>query len=92
MWVSLELFNQKSLNYKELYVALSRTTSLEVLYLKSPVIESMFRANQNVTEHYDHLLSCKNALNEIFEKSVFSLSRLNAKFRAKHARDVIDIH
>ena len=49
--VSVELFNQKSFSYGQLYVTLSRTTSLEELCLKGPVTESMFRANPNVTEH-----------------------------------------
>ena len=80
--VSLVLFNQKSFNYGHLYESLSRTTSFEGLYLKGPITESMFRANPIVTEHYQRLLSCKNALNE-----VFLVLLLNLKSLVKHACD-----
>lgn len=51
--VSCELNRQKSFNYGQLYVALSRATSLNGLHLKGPIDPNIFQANPKVTEHYE---------------------------------------
>ena len=55
--ISFELFKQRSFNYGQIYVALSRATSLQGLYVLGKLEHKHIKADPRVIEEYERLRS-----------------------------------
>jgi len=55
--ISFELFKQRSFNYGQIYVALSRATSLQGLYVLGKLEHKHIKADPKVIEEYERLRS-----------------------------------
>ena len=90
--ISFDLCRQKRFNVGQIYVALSRVTSLNGLYLTGTFNKNSIKADKRVINHYEHLR--KNCQPEklvdcgpIGEKSII-VTLLNVQSLFKHAKDV----
>jgi hypothetical protein len=91
--VSLELKNQRSFNYGQIYVALSRATSLQGLHILGEIQSKHIKANPKVHEEYERLrnpnLSFRSTnAKESCNSSVLSISLLNIISLRKHSEDI----
>ena len=90
--VSLDLRKQRCFNYGQVYVALSRATSLNGLYILGKLESKHIQANPKVQEEYERLreitsLGPENAAN-LCDKERFSICILNIRSFKKHSLDV----
>ena len=89
--VSLELKKQRSFNYGQIYVALSRATSLQGLHILGEIQSKHIKANPKVHEEYERLRnSCLSASteHESCNTSVLTISLLNIRSLRKHSKDI----
>ena len=90
--ISFDLFKQRSWNNGQMYVALSRVTSLDDLYLTGEYNASAIKADPRATIEYNNLRE-NNAMKPIDTCSAASLSYLtitilNTRSLKKHAIDI----
>lgn len=96
--ISFNLKKQRSFNYGQMYVALSRSTSLQGLHILGEINNNHVKADPRVHLEYDRLRSiCVKLEKEILvnEKrvvtnSVVQLCLLNIRFIRKHCCDIRD--
>ena len=82
--VVLDLRKQKSFNYGQLYVALSRAKS----FLGLTIVGSLKKANPNVIKEHERLRSDSNALiDKGSDSSKKLITLLNIRFVCKHVAD-----
>ncbi|CAB3995466.1 Hypothetical predicted protein [Paramuricea clavata] len=89
--VSLELHKQRSFNYGQIYVALSRATSLQGLHILGEIQSKHIKANPKVHKEYERLRnSCLIASTEhkSCNTSVLTISLLNIRSLRKHSDDI----
>ena len=91
--VSLELRKQRSFNYGQIYVALSRATSLEGLHILGKLQNNHIKANPKVHEEYERLqnfIPCfmSSIETEYCSNPILTLSLLNIRSLRKHSQDV----
>ena len=88
--LSTELVKQRSFNYGQIYVALSRATSLNGLYILGKVESKHIKTNPKVLSEYqrlnDSLVSGENVLHD--SCNVFTISLLNVRSLRKHSIDI----
>ena len=88
--LSTELVKQRSFNYGQIYVALSRATSLNGLYILGKVESKHIKTNPKVLSEYqrlnDSLVSDENVLHD--SCNVFTISLLNVRSLRKHSIDI----
>lgn len=61
--VSFQLFKQNIFNYGQIYVALSRATSLQGLHVLGKLETKYIRADQRVNNEYERLLFLIKVMN-----------------------------
>ena len=89
--ISFELQNQRSFNYGQIYVALSRVTSLSGLYLIGEFNPRAIRADPKATTEYEllreeyHLQPVENL---VPSESTLTISLLNTRSLKKHVNDI----
>ena len=91
--VSLELHKQRSFNYGQMYVALSRATSLQGLYILGEIQSKHIKANSKVHAEYERLRNCNSCSstpseNKSWNCSVVTISLLNVRSLRKHSNDI----
>ena len=89
--LSTELVRQRSFNYGQIYVALSRATSLNGLFILGQVESKHIKTNPKVLSEYQRLsdnclVSNKNLVNDNCD--IFLLSLLNVRSLRKHSIDI----
>ena len=87
--VSLDLRKQRSFNYGQVYVALSRATSLSGLHILGKLEPQHIKANPKVKEEYERLRNYNISLRPSSEierpdNTVLTLSLLNVRSLRKH--------
>ena len=90
--ISFNLNRQRSFNYGQVYVALSRATSLSGLHINGKINSKHVRADPRVTSEYERLRSLSNLQDANKQlgnvTSVITLCLLNIRSLRKHASDV----
>ena len=91
--VSLELRKQRSFNYGQIYVALSRATSLQGLHILGEIQSTHIKANPKVHKEYERLRNLSSSpisLNETesSDTSDLTISLLNIRSLRKHSEDI----
>lgn len=86
-----DLFRQLRFNNGQIYVALSRVTSLAGLYLTGTFDKKHIRFDQRATDEYDCMRenhSIKHAENRKIDENSFTFTLLNVRSLPKHAIDI----
>ncbi|KXJ13769.1 ATP-dependent DNA helicase PIF1 [Exaiptasia diaphana] len=89
--VSFELFRQKSFNYGQVYVALSRSRSLNGLYTLGQIQDKHVRADPRVHKEYQRLRETQPLEPpEVCQKKIptFAMCLINIRSIQKHSIDV----
>ena len=91
--ISLNLKKQRSFNYGQIYVALSRATSLQGLYILGEIKSKHIKVNPKVNEEYERLRDSSLYFNtsskdEHSDDSVLTISLLNIRSLRKHSEDI----
>jgi hypothetical protein len=91
--ISLNLKKQRSFNYGQIYVALSRATSLQGLYILGEIKSKHIKVNPKVNEEYERLRDSSLYFNtsskdEQSDDSVLTISLLNIRSLRKHSEDI----
>ena len=91
--ISFELFKQRSFNYGQIYVALSRATSLQGLYILGKLEHKHVKADPRVIEEYERLRNTslleENANFQIQEDDpIIPIVLLNIRSLRKHSIDM----
>ena len=88
--VSFDLENQQSFNEGQMYVALSRVTKIDNLFLIGKCRTIVFKVNENAVIEYSRLR--ENLLDRIYIDHVdcisVTVSLLNMRFFVRHALDI----
>ena len=88
--VSFDLENQQSFNEGQMYVALSRVTKIDNLFLIGKCSTIVFKVNENAVIEYSRLR--ENLLDRIYIDHVdcisVTVSLLNMRFFVRHALDI----
>ena len=90
---SFELFKQRSFNYGQIYVALSRATSLQGLYVLGKLEHKHIKADPRVIEEYERLRNTslleENANFQVQEDDpIIPIVLLNIRSLRKHSIDI----
>ena len=89
--VSFDLHRQGNFNYGQIYVALSRVTSLEGLYITGSVSAAVIKANPQAMEEYNRMrLERALMVDEVKEpnSNVLVIVLLNIRSLSKHVLDL----
>ena len=90
--VSFDLIKQRSFNYGQIYVALSRATSLQGLNILGNIESKHIKANPKVEEEYERLRKVSSIINNPqpapIENDGITVSLLNIRSLNKHSIDV----
>ena len=91
--ISFELFKQRSFNYGQIYVALSRATSLQGLYVLGKLEHKHIKADPRVIEEYHRLRNTslleENANFQVQEDDpIIPIVLLNVRSLRKHSIDI----
>ena len=91
--ISFELFKQRSFNYGQIYVALSRATSLQGLYVLGKLEHKHIKADPRVIEEYERLRNTslleENANFQVHEDDpIIPIVLLNIRSLRKHSIDM----
>ena len=91
--ISFELFKQRSFNYGQIYVALSRATSLQGLYVLGKLEHKHIKADPRVIEEYERLRNTslleQNPNFEVKENDLtIPIVLLNIRSLRKHSIDI----
>ena len=91
--ISFDLFKQRSFNYGQIYVALSRATSLQGLRVLGKLEHKQVKADPRVIEEYERLrntsLSEENANFQVQEDDpIIPIVLLNVRSLRKHSIDI----
>ena len=94
--ISFELFKQRSFNYGQIYVALSRVTSLSGLHIIGKIDSKHVRANPRVHEEYQRLRDVSelksNSQQELIKTNgnhpPVCITLLNVRSLKKHSIDI----
>ena len=89
--VSFDLVKQRTFNYGQMYVALSRVTSLQGLYLMGQYKVSSIKADPKAKLEYNRLREqCVINMSEGYPmiESSLNISLLNTRSLSKHAIDI----
>ena len=92
--VSFDLKRQRYFNHGQVYVALSRATSLNGLHILGTLENKHIRANPKVQEEYERLREISNlqpqlTTADLSNKETFSICILNIRSFKKHSLDLI---
>jgi len=91
--VSFELFQQRQFNAGQMYVALSRVTNIDGLYLIGDYNKSAIRVNVDAGHEYERLRNSnciKHTQNETTSSDQLKISLLNIRSIRKHAIDLVE--
>ena len=91
--ISFDLFKQRSFNYGQTYVAMSRATSLQGLYVLGKLEHKHIKADPRVIEEYERLrktslLEENNSLQVQEHELVIPIVLLNIRSLQKHSIDI----
>ena len=91
--ISFELFKQRSFNYGQIYVALSRATSLQGLYVLGKLEHKYIKADPRVVEEYERLRNTslleENGNYQVQEDDpIIPIVLLNIRSLRKHSIDM----
>jgi ATP-dependent exoDNAse (exonuclease V) alpha subunit len=91
--VSRNLNKQRSFNYGQIYVALSRAISLQGLHIWGQIESRHIKANPKVHEECERLRSSASVSTPFMQhdcscRSVLTLSLLNVRSLRKHSKDI----
>ena len=90
--VSTELVKQRAFNYGQIYVALSRATSLEGLYISGEIANKHVKTNPKVLEEYERLrnecMICHPTILQHHDSDTLTISLLNVRSLKKHSIDI----
>ena len=91
--VSLNLRKQRYFNYGQIYVALSRATSLQGLHILGEMQSKHIKANPKVNEEYERLRGSSPYFDTLAEEQyscdpVLTVSLLNITSLRKHSEDI----
>ena len=89
--VSFELNKQKCFNNGQMYVALSRVTSLRGLFIVGEITPSAIRVDKNVTLEYERMRNAckvKPLHNTGITDSTLTVTLLNTRSLRRHAIDI----
>ena len=91
--VSLNLRKQRYFNYGQIYVALSRATSLQGLHILGEIQSKHIKANPKVNEEYQRLRDSSSYFDILAEEQyscdpVLTVSLLNIRSLRKHSEDI----
>ena len=91
--ISFELFKQRSFNYGQIYVALSRATSLQGLYVLGKLEHKHIKADPRVIEEYERLRNTSlledNSNFQVQEdNAIIPIVLLNIRSLRKHSIDM----
>ena len=90
--VSFELIKQRAFNYGQIYVALSRATSLNGIHILGQIKSKHVKADARVHQEYERLR--KNSLvkqtneTQIQDRAVITICLLNIRSLRKHSLDI----
>ena len=93
--ISFDLYKQRSFNYGQVYVALSRATSLKGIQILGQMENKHIRADPRVQKEYErlrnnlsHTEQLTNELSLQENRSVVTISLLNIRSLRKHSIDI----
>ena len=90
--ISFDLLKQRSFNYGQMYVALSRVTSLNGLYLTGEYKSSAIKADPRAIHEYDRMREesfiTPNADCRMLAYNSLTITLLNIRSIPKHAVDI----
>jgi len=88
--ISFQLFKQRSFNYGQIYVALSRSTSLNGINILGEIQSKHIKADPRVDKEYERLRNMSTLNTEIIANisSCFTISLLNIRSLKKHSIDI----
>ena len=91
--VSMKLNKQRSFNYRQIYVALSRSTTLNGLHILGEIQSKHIKANPKVNEEYERLRNSSSCLKPSTRdwyrnESALTVSLLNIRSLRKHSKDI----
>ena len=88
--ISFQLFKQRSFNYGQIYVALSRSTSLNGINILGEIQSKHIEADPRVHKEYERLRNMSTMNVEIIANinSCFTISLLNIRSLKKHSIDI----
>ena len=91
--VRLDLRKQRYFNYGQIYVALSRATSLQGLHILGEMQSKHIKANPKVKEEYERLRDSSSYFDTLAEEQyscdpVLTVSLLNIRSLRKHSEDI----
>ena len=90
--ISFDLLKQKKFNPGQMYVALSRVTSIEGLFLIGTYKDSAIVVDQRVIAEYERLRNyCLFEFNKYFTSEEFSIALCNVRSLKKHLPDIKQI-
>ena len=88
--VSFDLENQKSFNESQMYVALSKVTKIDNLFLVGKYSPNVLKVNQNAVIKYSRLR--ENLFDRIhidhFDRNSLTVSLLNTRFLVRNTMDI----
>ena len=90
--ISFELFKQRSFNYGQVYVALSRATTLNGIRILGKLEGNHFKADPRVHKEYERLRQISpitmQTKETLLDNASFTICLLNIRSLRKHARDI----
>lgn len=92
--ISCHLNKQRSFNYSQIYVAISRSKTLQGIYTRRKIQHKHARANPKVHEEYERLRNvaaitmCDHQMNQRESRTLLVISLLNIRSLNKHSIDI----
>ena len=86
--ISFDLLKQKSFNYGQMYVALSRVTSLQGLFLTGKFNKAVIKADERTKIEYEYLRENQSLQTELESLDGISVMMCNVRSLKKHISDI----
>ena len=87
--ISFNLIKQRAFNYGQIYVGLSRSTSLQGMHILGQIESKHVKANRKVSEEYQRLRTISRSTTLLpNDVNVFTISLLNIRSLKKHSIDI----